>query len=271
MKHEIIGNDIRDAVWKAMDYQLNSKEVDTWIGSETSLFNVLIYAKSCTYNFDVGKELYLNIGRWSRLIKEYIDRYSLDLFIEQSKYLYKGNGRDGAVTEMHFKEPKRAELKHRWGGCLIGATFRGEKESKKAKPTLSFFSRTSYIGYMGLLDVAIASLIAREISEGFESTIEFRWYLTTVQYHFFKSLPFMFTQPKLIAKLEAVAEHRNIDGLPPTWRGCCQHYNRICNNFNEHGAEMCKYEKYGPYKRVKRRFLQHHGWMDTHTTLITCT
>ena len=137
----------------------------------------------------------------------------------------------------------------------MGVVFRGEYDNY---PTLTLYTRTTYMGYMGLLDAGIAHLIASLISDGHPERISFRWYITSMQLHGFKSLPYMFTNEKWWTTLvEAELDRSQIAHMTPTWRECMRWYCRLMDAFRKEGVKMMDTEKYGPYKRVKRRWLEH--------------
>jgi hypothetical protein len=183
---------------------------------------------------------------------------ALQLFIEQAQLILGGGARKGATAVMRFRDPVRSEKKHRWGGCLQCATFRGQVH--KNKPTLTFYSRTTYMGYIGLLDAAIAYVLAREIGE--PGLTQFRWVLTDMQLHAFKTLPFVFSQPDLFAQLNRFAKSRRGKPKSPTWKHLVNWYRKILAAYNEHGVDMLDLEKYGPFRRIKRRWLEHMRHVD---------
>ena len=146
----------------------------------------------------------------------------------------------------------------------MGATFRGDP---KNNPTLTFYSRTTYIGYMGLLDAAIAHVMTHYITDD-PSRIRFRWHISSAQLHCFKTLPFIFSQPDLYDKLNhcnrslrrsAVSFRKRV---APTWYHLTKWYAKILEAFDKHGVDMINHEKYGPYKRIKRRWLEHERHLD---------
>jgi len=140
----------------------------------------------------------------------------------------------------------------------MGATFRGEKGNR---PTITFNSRTTYMGYIGFLDAAIAHVMAREIAT--PEDIGFRWHITSQQLHCFKTLPYIYSQPDLMKFLEKLGRNRRlIDKQSPTWRHVGKWYCKVLDHFDEHGVDMLDVEKYGPFKRIKRRWLEHKGHLD---------
>lgn len=245
---------------KSIRAQLDMASPDAVLNIETHLYDVHLRAESCDYQLDVGKELWLNKGRWSRLTREYVPLEPLERFVGQAQEIMAGESRQGATANMLFRDPDRHAKKHRWGGCLMGATFRGSPKDKR-KSTLTFFSRTTYMGYMALLDAAIAHCIAQKITEGDVDSIAFEWIITSQQLHCFKTLPYIFSQPDLMAKLEVRAKNDPPKGkYPPTWYHIIKWYRKVLDAWDSHGTDMLNHEKYGPFKRIKRRWMEHMGY-----------
>lgn len=251
--HNIQGIDITEAVGLALRYHVDLPNPDASLSIETHLINVRIASLKSGYDFDLGKQLWLNKGRWTRLIREYVAAYNVDLFIDQAKTILSGEARAGATAGMMFRDPKRSAKKHRWGGCLMAATFNAAPH-----PTLTFFSRTTYLGYMGIMDAAIAGLIAKRIAKPHE--IRFQWHIASCQFHAFKSLPFLYTQADLVKRLDRYKE--DIDAAKaasPTWYYLAKWQQRIERDYKQYGVKMMDVEKYGPFKRVKRRWMEYKG------------
>lgn len=233
---------------------LDVPEPDVVASSETHLRNTLLMARSCELDFDIGLDLMLNKTRWSRLIREYVPRDGVDRFVEQAQEIDNDRRRTSTANFL-FNDPKRYEKKHRWGGCLMGMTYSGG--SAKDRRILTLYSRTTYIGYMGLMDLCLAHVVARMI--GRESEIEFRWHISNQQWHYFKSLPYVFTQPDLMAECEWWTRNPDRDG-PPAWKRMAKDLVKVEESFELHGTEMCEHEKFGPRKRVKRRWMESKGF-----------
>ena len=254
------GKDLTEAVNNALDLALECKSITRGFYNANALhiLNLTIRAESCAYAMDVGKNLWLNKGRWSRLIKEYIIKEKMDIFIEQCRGIILGAAPLGAVPGLVFADPERSVIKHRWGGCLIGATFAG---GKKLEMTLTFNSRTSYIGYMGFLDAAIAHVIAHKITEGTGKTVDdihFVWHIASQQMHYFKIIPYMLSQPRLFQRLQHLEQHREKICIQTTsWKQIARFYCRIVDDFGKYGKDMVDKEPYGPLKRIKRRWMEH--------------
>jgi hypothetical protein len=261
--HVVQGKDITEATAKSLDFALECESVKRGFFNANALhiLNMTIKANSCNYTLDVGKNLWLNKGRWSRLIKEYVIKEKMDIFIEQCRGIILGAAPLGAIPGLIFNDPVRSVIKHRWGGCLMGATFAG---GKSLEMTLSFYSRTSYIGYMGFLDAAIAHVIARKITEETDKTpndIKFVWYLASQQMHYFKIIPYMLSQPRLFEHLQWLEQHRyKLGTSTSSWKQIGRFYCRIVDDYEKYGKGMIDKEPYGPLKRIKRRWMEHMGY-----------
>lgn len=259
----IHGRTITEVMHTGIRTILNNHTPDAVLNIETHMYHVLLTAESSEYALDVGKNLWLNRQRWSRLIKEYVPLESLERFIAQAKEIMAGEARQGATANMLFRDPDRYEKKHRWGGCLMGATFIGSPAHKE-RPCLTLYSRTTYIGYMGLLDAAIAHVMARSIADDQGEAISFRWHITSCQLHCFKTLPFVFSQPDLVKRIEQLARaakpgRKRPTNVSPTWWNMAKWYGKVEEAYAEHGVGMLELEKYGPFRRIKRRWLEFKG------------
>lgn len=270
------GKDISEMMSKAIRGQLDCPKPDAVLNIETHLFNTILTADTCDYSLDVGKNLWLNKGRWSRLIKEYISADDLQRFIDQSCEIMTGTARLGATSNMMFRDPDRYAKKHRWGGCLMGASFRGDSR-KSGRATITFYSRTTYIAYMGLLDSGIAHLMAKAMCKQVNDAnkgpwslkdISFRWHLSSQQLHSFKTLPYVYSQPDLMARLNYLKDHRRLlESVEPSWKYLAKWYFKVTDGWDlwcsERGDNKpngwLSTEKYGPFRRIKRRWLEYKG------------
>lgn len=271
--------DITRLMSRTIRKHIECDKPDAVLNIETHLFNTTLQAEGCGYDLDVGKHVWLCIGRWSRLTKEYVPLEPLNRFIDQCVEIVTGQARCGATANMLFRDPDRYAKKHRWGGCLMGATFRGDGH-KAGKPMLTFYSRTTYIGYMGLLDAAIAHCTAREIvarsngvwrgesSMGI-SDIGFRWHISSQQLHCFKTLPYIYSQLDLMSHLEKLERNRRLidNQCSPTWKHLAKWYFKVVDGFaawKGKPEDWLLTEKYGPFRRIKRRWCEAKGHLKKH-------
>jgi hypothetical protein len=114
-------------------------------------------------------------------------------------------------------------------------------------------SRVSYIAYIGGLDLALAHVLAREIGARIEVPVEdfrFRWYIDSLQFHGFKSLPFLY-KSRYIRDLEVPELRQEF----PTIKLVGRWYDGIVRD-TESGIPL-EQQKYGPLRRVRRRYQEY--------------
>lgn len=95
--------------------------------------------------------------------------------------------RGGAATGHTNKETRR------WGSCMLTLSYKA-----KPKPQITLHSRTSYLGYIGALDLSVAWMAGRYLAEemGIDvKDISFLWYNEAIQWHNFKSMAWMLCNP----------------------------------------------------------------------------
>lgn len=246
----IKAHDLTQLWAKTVRQHLYREEVDLYLGIGTNLTDVILSAESAEYDFNL-QELWLNKARWTRLIREYVDPYELTRFVRNSRIIYQEKGKNGVVTNMHFRSvDRRADLRrHKWGNCLLAATFRGTPGSD-VQPTLTLHSRVSYNAYMLGMDMGVAHAIAREIAE--PGTIAINWHLDVMQLHSFKCLPYLYTQPDLMGVLRRIEEGEMVFEEYPTWRSIRRWWLKILE-FEASGKTVDE-ELYGPFRRIRKRY-----------------
>lgn len=172
-------------VINAMDFQLN---------------NVMVRSETCEYEYDL-KQTWVTSSRWTSLVRQYLDPVALDGFLGQVEAKLRGKKRGIAFlrTQMVAKRTTVTNGKEwrRWGSCMLGFSY-----TALPRPTITLHSRTTYLGYIGQLDLALAHVIAREVGKRVGLTpkdIAFVWIIDGAQFHSFKSLAWFF-QSELDAK-----------------------------------------------------------------------
>lgn len=219
---------------------------------DTCRYDNLISCDSMAYDFDLGRDLWLNRQRFTVLQREYLDPRALNEFLARCKEIGLGEAKRGVITHMPAGATvKIRNKKHRWGPCMFGFTFRGG--NKHEKPTLSLHSRVTYISYMGGADLALCHVLAREIGTRIGLTPEdfaFRWHLDSSQFHFFKCQPYL-----LRLGLDEVigGESARFPSADyPTLRGVRKWRETVVKHHLE--GKTLEAEKYGPLRRIRRRY-----------------
>jgi hypothetical protein len=237
---------------KEMERQLfaKKKELDFVASIDTIRYDCLLSCDSMEFDFDAGRDLWLTKSRFTILQRDYLDLYQLEMFLRRCKEIGLGGAKRGVVTQLFAKQHKMSAKKYRWGNCMLGWDFRGG--DRYGQPTLSMHSRVSYIAYIGGLDLALCYVLAREIGQRIGAAPEdfaFRWYLSSSQFHFFKSIPALFghnIEPLILEEGEYPSKkYPTLKGVRKWWGGAIDKYER--------GVPLST-EKYGPLKRIRRRY-----------------
>jgi hypothetical protein len=236
-------------MWKGT---LENGGIDFIASADTVAYDNLLTSNSMDFDIDLGRDLWLNRQRWTRLVRQYLDPSDTRTFIDRAADIGLGEGKRGVVTQMPCASVRREAKKHRWGNCMLGFTYRGLRKyaGEDWGPTISMHSRVSYIAYIGGLDLALACVLAREIGDRIEVPAEqfqFRWYIDSLQFHGFKSLPFLY-RTQYIRDLE----NPKLRPKYPTIKLVGRWWDQVVNDL-ESGVPLIE-QKYGPLRRVRRRY-----------------
>lgn len=174
-------------------------ELDVISTVDVQIHNVIAQADSMDWDFDM-KSMWLTKSRWSMMLNQYIDPEELQAWIDQvtGKIGLKGRGiavmrtkvvkpRGGAATGHSNKETRR------WGSCMLALSYKA-----KPHPQITLYSRTSYLGYIGALDLTVAWVIGKALAEAMGTDVKkfkFVWMNEAIQWHNFKSLAFLLNHP----------------------------------------------------------------------------
>jgi hypothetical protein len=244
---------LTDLWHKEMERQLfaKRKELDFVASIDTIRYDCLLSCDSMAFDFDMGRDLWLTKSRFTILQRDYLDLYQLETFLRRCKDIGTGAAKRGVITQLFAKQHRMAEKKYRWGNCMLGWDFRGG--TRDQPPTLTMHSRVSYIAYIGGLDLALCHVLAREIGRKVGAEPEefaFRWYLSSSQFHFFKSIPALFGHNLEPLILEDGGEYPS--AKHPTLKGVRKWWGMVKRKHDE-GVPL-ESEKYGPLKRIRRRY-----------------
>jgi hypothetical protein len=174
-------------------------ELDVISSVDVQIHNVMGYAKSMDWEMDL-KTYWLTKSRWSMMVRQYLDPEQLQAWIEQCTTRIGTKGRGIAVLRTNIVKPRGgAATGHtnketrRWGSCMLTLSY-------KALPTpqITLHSRTSYLGYIGALDLSVAWMAGKYLAHemGIDvKDISFLWYNEAIQWHNFKSMAWMLCNP----------------------------------------------------------------------------
>lgn len=164
--------------------------VDMVSSVDTHLLNVVAEADSFQWEFDL-KDAWLTKARFNTLIRQYIDPVAADNWLDtvQAKLSKRKRGTAVMRTNLVQKRGNTNRPSRQWGSCMLAISFR-----RVPVPQITLYSRTSYFGYIGYLDMTAAHVLAREVSERTGVPVEdmrFVWQIEDAQWSW-KSLSYMF-------------------------------------------------------------------------------
>jgi hypothetical protein len=254
-----------------------------WSGtSEVGMDNVGIGVQS--FDFDVNlKELWLTRHRWNMMVRQYIDPDALANTLNMVEmYLGRGGKARRGIATMRMAAPTPTEgldeegvdlttnvseelrtklvkswnagrqMSRRWGSCMLSLTYRNVPH-----PTVTLSSRTTYFGYLALMDITVAQVFGRmcgAIVGVNPADMRFVWNLNLAQSHGFRCLAWALSRPEYKEKLDKhVRDRSNIDrkvhaGFYKQLIG----YRKV-TSFDDAGV-LYGDEKFASYSRVRRRF-----------------
>lgn len=231
-------------------------------GTEVGLHNVAIHCDTIDYNYNL-KKLWVPSTRWTMMVRQYIDKGALEDCLakieERMSGAYAGRkGRGIAVLRTRLVQGKGTGrgVRRRWGSCMLSLSFRANPE-----PTVVLHSRTTYFGYLALVDITVAQAFAKECAEvtGIPlEKIQFVWYLELAQFHGFRSLAWMLTDPEIKAEMDESVDDRlswsayRKPGNQVGWRKALDGYARILKS--DRAGTLYGDESFSSFARVRRRF-----------------
>jgi hypothetical protein len=179
--------------------QATEDELDVISTVDVQRHNIIAEADSMSWDFDM-KDMWLTASRWTMMVNQYIDPDELTAWIERctGKIGTKGRGiavmrtktvaaRGGAATGHTNKETRR------WGSCMLAISYKALPH-----PQITLYSRTSYLGYIGALDLTVAWMCGKYLADAMGIKVEdisFVWMNEAIQWHNFKSAAFLFNHP----------------------------------------------------------------------------
>jgi len=237
-------------------------DLDCVSSVDIQIHDVLMKADSMVWDWDI-KSLWLTKARWTAMVKQYIDPQRLQAWLDliTAKIGQKSRGiammRSNDISQRGGEDhPKKTR---QWGSCMMSFSYK-----VLPQPTLTMHSRTSYLGYIGVLDLTVAWNLARYIAEATGINVEdiqFIWYNEAVQWHYFKSLAFLFHHPD--PKLQA--NYRNLlaaEELLPTQQKWVDDHPALLGGRRwlqkllqeDRDGKDYGFTTYNTYRRIRRRY-----------------
>jgi hypothetical protein len=232
-------------------------------GTEVGLHNVSIFCDTINFDYNL-KKLWMPPTRWTMMVRQYIDPGALADCLDKveermSGPKYGGNkGRGIAVLRTRMVQGKGTGrgVRRRWGSCMLNLSFR-----RTPIPTVTLNSRTTYFGYLAMMDLAVARTFAAECAKrtGIETKdIQFVWHLDLAQFHGFRSLAWMLGDKDIRLDMEENLPHRlefpprRAPGNAVGFRKALDGYARIKKS--DDAGTLYGDESFSSFARVRRRF-----------------
>lgn len=231
-------------------------------GTEVGIHNVTIGCRSIDFDYNL-KRLWVPPSRWSMMVRQYIDPVAFAdnqaKIEERMAGSYSGaKGRGIAVLRTRLVQGKGTGrgVRRRWGSCMLNLSFRNNPI-----PTVTLNSRTTYFGYLALVDIAVARTYAQYCADIVGrplADIQFVWRLDLAQFHGFRSLAWALGNPKIKAVMDKHVANRldfpsrRGDGNRVGFRKALDGYARILKS--DEAGTLYGDESFSSFARVRRRF-----------------
>ena len=196
------------------------EQIDYQNSMDFQIHNIVVEAKSCDYDFDL-KDIWVTHSRWTTLVRQYLDPEALEVWLDVIERKLKGKKRGLSFMRTNQVAKRTTASNNKewrvWGSCMLGFGYRA-----LPRPQITLHSRTTYLGYIGQLDLALVHVLAREIGKrlGLEpKDISFVWHLEAAQFHSFKSLAWFFQTERDRGRLEDTPHTEKLKlRAPVLWR-----------------------------------------------------
>ena len=258
-------------------------KIDThfnWVGSsEVGLDNVTLGVRSfATPDYNMAK-LWLGQSRWNTMVRQYINPRALETTLSMVEdHLSKSKKKSGTATlrlnttddfdpddpgpevvdlRTNLVEGKKSgrQVRRRWGSCMLALTYRNVPH-----PTVVLTSRTTYFGYLAMMDAMVANVFAQECGKITGVPVQdmrFVWHINLAQYHGFRSLAFPTGQPQILRAMDRYVDDLERCAQARTqgrhgWYKTLIGYRRILKSDRE--GRLYGDESFSSFARTRRRF-----------------
>lgn len=256
-----------------------------WSGSsEVGLDNMTLGVRSFAIpDMDLSR-LWLTQSRWNTMVRQYVNPIALDATLGMVETHLTKLRKSGTATlrltptdadldeageevielQTNLVQGKKSgrQVRRRWGSCMLALTYRNVP-----RPTVTLTSRTTYFGYLAIMDVMVASVFAQKCADIVGINLEnvrFVWHINLAQYHGFRSLAYPAGNPRFLKFLDKCVDdearwkklkEEGRMGVLRTLTG----YRRILRSDRE--GVLYGDESFSSFCRVRRRFhTQVHGY-----------
>lgn len=237
-------------------------DFDLAFGTEVGLHNVTIGCDTIDFDYNL-KKLWVPPSRWRMMVRQYIDPVALNDCLAKIEERFasgrRGSERRGiAVLRTRLVQGKGTGrgVRRRWGSCMLNLSFQAYPF-----PQVTLNSRTTYFGYLALVDVAVVRAFAQRCADITGIPIQdigFVWNLNLAQFHGFRSLAWVLGSEKRRALADQHVDNRlsfssrQVLGNRLGFRKVLDGYERILRS--DRAGKLYGDESFSSFARVRRRF-----------------
>lgn len=159
---------------------------------DVQIHDTMAEAMTMEWDFDL-RTMWLTPSRWSTMCRQYINPEDLEDFLQKITGKMGKTGRGIAALRTNLVQARGGTTNketRRWGSCMLAITYKSVPA-----PQITLYSRTSYLGYLGALDMTVAWMVGRYVAHELGlsmSEMRFVWHNEAMQFHNFKSLAYLF-------------------------------------------------------------------------------
>ena len=231
-------------------------------GTEVGLHNVAIHCDTIDFDYDL-KRLWVPPTRWTMMVRQYLDPGALADCLDK---IEDRMGPPRRVSDTRGIAVLRTRLvqgrgvgrgvRRRWGSCMLSLSYRNTPQ-----PTVTLHSRTTYFGYLAMVDMAVArafGVAAAERAGVNIGDVQFVWNLELAQFHGFRSLAWMLMDKNVRKQMDEDVDNRmdfparRTAGSQPGYRKALDGYARILKS--DRAGTLYGDESFSSFARVRRRF-----------------
>ncbi|MGE3487398.1 MAG: hypothetical protein AB7L09_21980 [Nitrospira sp.] len=240
-----------------------SKTMDLITSVDVQQHNVVGVAESFEWMFDL-RDLWLTKSRWTTMVRQYINPIALETWLNTIEKKLKGRKRGVSIMRTNevqqqsgpTRDGSRTRVWRAWGSCMLAIGYRA-----LPRPQITLHSRTSYLGYIGALDMSVAYVCAKQIAErvGIEvEDIQFVWHLECAQFHAFKSLAYLLAEEGAREDFLAlrVGEDTAMDQVTKRRTPSLYIARKWMNQFEQNDKDGVTYGdmNFGQTRRIRKRY-----------------
>lgn len=238
------------------------RDYDWTHGTEVGLHNVGIHMETADFEYNL-KNIWVLPSRWQKMVRDYIPpgalNHTLAMVEDRMTGKFSGNKARGiAVMRTNLIQGRGTgrNVRRRWGSCMLNLSYRATP-----RPTISLHSRTTYFGYLALMDLAVARTFGKACADITGIPLadhEMVWTLDLAQFHGFRSLAWMLgdhtNRMEMIAHIDNRRDFKPQmkEGNQPGFRKALDGYARILAS--DEAGKLYGDEAFSSFCRVRRRY-----------------